>query len=211
MKVLIISNGDIKDYNFYEKLLKDVDMVICADGGANHAYRMKLKPHLIVGDLDSIKEEVLEFYEKEGVRIEKYPPMKDETDTQLAMLKAIELGAREITFIGVIGERLDHSYANLSLLLYLLNRNIKGKIVNEMNEIYLINKFIEVEGKKGELLSLLPYSKEVKGIYTKGLFYGLSGQSMDLEMPYGISNVFTEDKATIEIEEGLLLVIKPRE
>lgn len=211
MKVLIISNGDIKDYNFYKKLIKDADMVICADGGANHAYRMKLKPHLIVGDLDSIKEEVLEFYEKEGVRIEKYPPMKDETDTQLAMLKAIELGAKEITFIGVIGERLDHSYANLSLLLYLLNRNIKGKIVNEMNEIYLINKFIEVEGKKGELLSLLPYSKEVKGIYTKGLFYGLSGQSMDLEMPYGISNVFTEDKATIEIEEGLLLVIKPRE
>jgi thiamine pyrophosphokinase len=211
MKVLIISNGDIKDYNFYEKLLKDVDMVICADGGANHAYRMKLKPHLIVGDFDSIKEEILEFYENEGVRIEKFPPMKDETDTQLAMLKAIELGAKEITFIGVIGERLDHSYANLSLLLYLLNRNIKGKIVNEMNEIYLINKFIEVEGKKGELLSLLPYSKEVKGIYTKGLFYGLSGQSMDLEMPYGISNVFTEDKATIEIEEGLLLVIKPRE
>jgi thiamine pyrophosphokinase len=211
MKVLIISNGDIKDYNFYEKLLKDVDMVICADGGANHAYRMKLKPHLIVGDFDSIKEEILEFYENEGVRIEKFPPMKDETDTQLAMLKAIELGAKEITFIGVIGERLDHSYANLSLLLYLLNRNIKGKIVNEMNEIYLINKFIEVEGKKGELLSLLPYSKEVKGIYTKGLFYGLSGQSMDLEMPYGISNVFTDNKATIEIEEGLLLVIKPRE
>ncbi|KHO62606.1 thiamine pyrophosphokinase [Thermoanaerobacter sp. YS13] len=211
MKLLIISNGDIKDYNFYEKLLKDVDMIICADGGANHAYRMKLKPHLIVGDLDSIEKEVLEFYEKEGVRIEKYPPMKDETDTQLAMLKAIELGATDVTFIGVIGERFDHSYANLSLLLYLLNRNIKGKIVNEMNEIYLINKFIEVEGKKGELLSLLPYSKEVKGIYTKGLFYGLSGQSMDLEMPYGISNVFTEDKATIEIEEGLLLVIKPRE
>jgi len=211
MKLLIISNGDIKDYNFYEKLLKDVDMIICADGGANHAYRMKLKPHLIVGDLDSIEEEVLEFYEKEGVRIEKYPPMKDETDTQLAMLKAIELGATDVTFIGVIGERFDHSYANLSLLFYLLNRNIKGKIVNEMNEIYLINKFIEVEGKKGELLSLLPYSKEVKGIYTKGLFYGLSGQSMDLEMPYGISNVFTEDKATIEIEEGLLLVIKPRE
>ncbi|EIW01047.1 thiamine diphosphokinase [Thermoanaerobacter siderophilus] len=211
MKVLIISNGDIKDYNFYEKLLKDVDMVICADGGANHAYQMKIKPDLIIGDFDSIKEEILEFYENEGVRIEKFPPMKDETDTQLAMLKAIELGATDVTFIGVIGERFDHSYANLSLLLYLLNRNIKGKIVNEKNEIYLINKFIEVEGKKGELLSLLPYSKEVKGIYTKGLFYGLSGQSMDLEMPYGISNVFTEDKATIEIEEGLLLVIKPKE
>jgi thiamine pyrophosphokinase len=95
--------------------------------------------------------------------------------------------------------------------LYLLNRNIKGKIINEKNEIYLIDKFLEIEGKKGELLSLIPYSKDVKGIYTKGLFYALSGQSMDLEMPYGISNVFIEDKATIKIEEGLLLVIKPRE
>jgi thiamine pyrophosphokinase len=211
MRVLIISNGDIKDYDFYKNLTKEVDIVICADGGANHAYQMKLKPHLIVGDLDSIKEEVLEFYENKGVKIEKYSPMKDETDTQLAMIKAIELGAKEIIFTGVFGERFDHSYANLSLLLYLLNRNIKGKIINEKNEIYLIDKFLEIEGKKGELLSLLPYSKDVKGIYTKGLFYALSGQSMDLEMPYGISNVFIEDKATIKIEEGLLLVIKPRE
>ncbi|ADD02565.1 MAG: thiamine pyrophosphokinae [Thermoanaerobacter sp.] len=211
MRVLIISNGDIKDYNFYKNLTKEVDIVICADGGANHAYQMKLKPHLIVGDLDSIKEEVLEFYKNKGVKIEKYSPMKDETDTQLAMIKAIELGAKEIIFTGVFGERFDHSYANLSLLLYLLNRNIKGKIINEKNEIYLIDKFLEIEGKKGELLSLIPYSKDVKGIYTKGLFYALSGQSMDLEMPYGISNVFIEDKATIKIEEGLLLVIKPRE
>jgi thiamine pyrophosphokinase len=60
MRVLIISNGDIKDYDFYKNLTKEVDIVICADGGANHAYQMKLKPHLIVGDLDSIKEEVLE-------------------------------------------------------------------------------------------------------------------------------------------------------
>lgn len=66
MKVLIISNGDIRDYNFYEELLKDVDMVICADGGANHAYQMKIKPDLIIGDIDSIKEEILEFYENEG-------------------------------------------------------------------------------------------------------------------------------------------------
>lgn len=210
MKVLIISNGEIKNYEFYKAFVRDYDIIICADGGANHAYNMGLKPAIIIGDLDSIEKKVLDFYEKEGVKIQKYPSMKDETDTQLAMLKAVELGAKEITFIGVIGERFDHSYANLSLLLYLLNRNIKGKIVNEKNDIYLTNKHIEIEGKKGELLSLLPYSREVKGIYTKGLFYGLSGEGMDLEMPYGISNVFTEDKAYIDIEAGLLLVIKPR-
>ncbi|AAM24715.1 thiamine diphosphokinase [Caldanaerobacter subterraneus] len=211
MKVLIISNGEIKDYGFYKNIVEEVDMVICADGGANHAYKMKIRPFLIIGDFDSVDREVLEFYQKEGVKVEKFPTMKDETDTQLALKKAIELGAKDITFIGVIGDRFDHSYANLSLLLYSLKRGVKSRIINEKNEIHLIDDYIEIEGKKGELLSLLPYSGEVKGIYTKGLFYPLSGQSMSMENPYGISNVFTEEKASIKIEEGFLLVIKPKD
>jgi thiamine pyrophosphokinase len=211
MKALIISNGEIKDYGFYKGLLEEADIVICADGGANHAYRMKIKPFMIIGDFDSVDKEVLEFYQKQGVAVEKFPVMKDETDTQLALKRAIELGADEITFIGVIGDRFDHSYANLSLLLYSLKRGVKSRIINEKNEIYLIDHYIEVEGEKGQLLSLLPYSEKVEGIYTKGLFYPLSGESMEIENPYGISNVFIEKKASVRIEKGLLLVIKPKD
>ncbi|MGB9779240.1 thiamine diphosphokinase [Caldanaerobacter sp.] len=211
MKVLIISNGEIRDYEFYKSLLEEVDMVICADGGANHAYRMKIKPFLIIGDFDSVDKEILEFYQKQGVMVEKFPTMKDETDTQLALKRAIELGANEITFIGVIGDRFDHSYANLSLLLYSLKRGVKSRIINEKNEIYLIDDQIELEGEKGDLLSLLPYSGEVEGIYTKGLFYPLSGETMVMENPYGISNVFIEEKASVKIKKGLLLVIKPKD
>ena len=211
MKALIISNGEIKDYGFYKGILEEADIVICADGGANHAYRMKIKPFMIIGDFDSVDKEVLEFYQKQGVAVEKFPVMKDETDTQLALKRAIELGADEITFIGVIGDRFDHSYANLSLLLYSLKRGVKSRIINEKNEIYLIDHYIEVEGEKGQLLSLLPYSEKVEGIYTKGLFYPLSGESMEIENPYGISNVFIEKKASVRIEKGLLLVIKPKD
>lgn len=211
MKALVISNGKIKDYEHFKFSINNYDIVICADGGANHAFYLDIIPTIIIGDLDSVKEEVLDFYRQNDVRIEKYPTMKDETDTQLAMLKAVELGADDITFIGAIGYRFDHSYANVSLLLYLLNRNIKGKIINEKNEIYLMNKSIEVYGKIGDILSLIPYSQNVEEIYTEGLYYALSGQNMSLEMPYGISNVFTSEKASIRIKSGLLLVIKSRE
>lgn len=211
MKALVISNGEIKDYDYYKLFIKNYDIIICADGGANHSFYMDVIPSAIIGDLDSVRNEILDFYMQNDVRIEKYPAMKDETDTQLAMLKAIELGADDITFIGAIGDRFDHSYSNLSLLLYLLNRNIKGKIINEKNEIYLINKSIELNGKIGGIISLIPYSQNVEEIYTEGLYYALSGQNMSLEMPYGISNIFTKEKASIRIKSGLLLVIKSRE
>lgn len=211
MKALIISNGDINDYKFYKNFIEDYDFIICADGGTNHAYKMGIIPTIIIGDLDSIENDVLEFYKKKNVKIQKFPTSKDETDTQLAMLKAIEMKADDITFIGAIGSRFDHSFANIALLHYLLKRDLKGKIINEKNEIYLIDKNIEISGNVGDLISLIPYMGDVKGIYTKGLYFSLSGEDMSAEMPYGVSNYYTEKTAYINISSGLLLVIKVRE
>jgi thiamine pyrophosphokinase len=211
MNALIISNGEISNYNYYKNIILDSNIIICADGGAKHAYKMNIIPNLIVGDFDSLDEDILNFYKEKGVKIEKYSPIKDKTDTQIATLKAIEMGTDNITYIGTLGNRFDHLIANLSLLYYLLNRKIKGRIINEKNEIYLINEYIELTGQKGDIVSLLPYSKDVHGIYTEGLYYPLSGQDMPLGIPYGISNIFTENKITIKIEDGFLLVIKSRD
>ncbi|AFK86735.1 MULTISPECIES: thiamine diphosphokinase [Thermoanaerobacterium] len=211
MKVCIISNGEFKDSNYLKKAINECDAVICADGGANIAYKLGIVPNYIVGDLDSADDKIIDYYLQKGVTIEKHPTMKDETDSQLATIKAIEIGANEIVYLATIGSRFDHSLANLSLLLYLLNRKIKGKILSENNEVYLIDDFIELEGKSGDVVSLIPYSADVRGIYTEGLFYPLSGQDMSLEMPYGISNVFTDNKIKIKINSGYLLVIKSKD
>ncbi|MDI3310971.1 MAG: thiamine diphosphokinase [Thermoanaerobacterium sp.] len=211
MKVCIISNGEFKDSDYFRKIIGKCDAVICADGGANIAYKLGIVPNYIVGDLDSADAQIIDYYLQKGVSIEKYPTMKDETDSQLATIKAIEIGANEIVYLATIGSRFDHSLANLSLLLYLVKRKIKGKILSEKNEIYLIDDFIELEGKIGDVVSLIPYSIDVSGIYTEGLFYPLSGQDMSLEMPYGISNVFTKNKIKIKINGGYLLVIKSKD
>ncbi|TCW38745.1 thiamine pyrophosphokinase [Thermohydrogenium kirishiense] len=211
MKTCIISNGEFNDSDYIRKLINNCDYVICADGGANIAYKLGIVPNLIIGDLDSADKQIIDYYKKNGVIVDKYPTEKDETDTQLATLKAIELGTDEIIYIASIGSRFDHSIANLSLLLYLLKRNIKGIIASEKNEIHLIDRSLELEGKIGDIVSLIPYSTVVKGIYTDGLYYSLSGQDMSLDMPYGISNVFINNKIKIKIDSGLLLVIKSKD
>lgn len=211
MKSCVISNGTIYDISYIKKEIIDCDLIICADGGTNNAYKMNITPNLIIGDLDSVNKDILCYYKEKGVNIERYPTIKDMTDTQIATKKALELGASEIVFIAVIGSRFDHTYANLSLLLFLLKRNIKGVIINEKNEIYLINDSIELTGKIGDILSLIPYSSNVNGIYTEGLQYALSGNNMSLELPYGVSNVFIKNTVRIKIQSGLLLVIKSRD
>jgi len=211
MKTCIISNGEFNDSDYIRKLINNCDYVICADGGANIAYKLGIVPNLIIGDLDSADKQIIDYYKKDGVQVDKYPTEKDETDTQLATLKAIELGTDEIIYIASIGSRFDHSIANLSLLLYLLKRNIKGIIASEKNEIHLVDRSLELEGKIGDIISLIPYSTDVKGIYTDGLYYSLSGQDMSLDMPYGISNVFINNKIKIKIDSGLLLVIKSKD
>lgn len=211
MKTCIISNGEFNDSDYIRKIINNCDYVICADGGANIAYKLGIVPNLIIGDLDSADKQIIDYYKKDGVQVDKYPTEKDETDTQLATLKAIELGTDEIIYIASIGSRFDHSIANLSLLLYLLKRNIKGIIASEKNEIHLVDRSLELEGKIGDIISLIPYSTDVKGIYTDGLYYSLSGQDMSLDMPYGISNVFINNKIKIKIDSGLLLVIKSKD
>ncbi|SNX55588.1 thiamine diphosphokinase [Thermoanaerobacterium sp. RBIITD] len=208
MKTCIVSNGTVNDYNYIKKIIESCDFVICADGGTNIVFKMNIIPNIIVGDLDSVDKKILDYYKEKGVKIEKHPVMKDETDTQIATLKAIEIGSDEIVYVATIGSRFDHSIANLSLLLYLLKRHIKGTIINEKNEIHLIDSSIELLGNKGDIVSLIPYSSNVEGIYTKGLYYSLSGENMSLEFPYGISNVFVEKKISVKIDNGLLLVIK---
>ena len=122
-----------------------------------------------MGDLDSIGEKELKYYRENNVDIRKYPTEKDETDTQLAIRTAMGLPVNEIVLLGAIGSRMDHTLANLYLLQSIVEKNYKACIINERNTIYLIDKRIELEGEKGTLISLLPFSDQVTGITTKGI------------------------------------------
>ena len=209
-RIIIFANGEYQHLEFYQQLIEDHDYIICADGGTNHALRMGILPHLVVGDLDSIDLRVYQSLQGSSTDFYKVSSEKDESDLELAVSIALEKKPQEIIILGALGKRVDHLFANLMLLTLPLKQGVPTKIVDEDHEILVINNSIELTGKVGDYLSLFALSPQVTGIITQGLKYPLKEESLYLGPTRGLSNEFNGDKASIQIGEGLLLVIKAR-
>jgi len=210
MKTIIICNGDITDYEYCRSIISSADYIICADGGTKHAYKMGIKPDLIIGDFDSSNKEYIEYYKKLGIKFEKHPIEKDMSDSHICILKALEF-SDEIVLLGATGSRLDHTLANISLLKLGVEKGVKVYIADKQNEIYLIDNSITIRGKQGEFFSVIPLTQRVEGITINGAKYGLENAVMEIGDPYGISNEFEEENVEIKIESGYLLVIKSKD
>ena len=207
MKCVILANGDYGNIDSYKWLLKETDIILCADGGANYAYKMGITPAYIVGDMDSIHPPVVDYYKEQGVEFRRYPQRKDFTDTQLILALAEELNAREIVFLGSLGKRLDHTLSNLYCGGELA---LKGKKVWHYTAnyaAYLVNKGITISGQVGDIVSVLALTDEAQGVYEEGFEYPLKNVILKKWNPYSISNVLAENEGIIKVREGLLLVI----
>jgi thiamine pyrophosphokinase len=211
MYAVVVSSGSIIDYLYYDKLFHEAGFIVCADGGAAHLKRMGIVPDVLVGDFDSIDTEHLQYYREKNVEVYKYPKEKNMTDTELAVKVAIDRGYKDIVIIGGTGGRLDHTLSNILLLKKMLDRGIMGKVVNEHNEIFLTAGSVEVIAQEEYNLTLLPVTERVEGITTKGLYYPLRGETIEMGSSRGVSNKFVAGKAQISITSGILAVIKSRD
>lgn len=206
MRVLILTNGEYGNYNFCH-LEEPFDYIICADRGMMHANRLGIRPDLIVGDFDSAEYADLNYFEAQHVRVERYSTHKDETDTEIAIDKAISLGASEVFIYGGLGTRFDHTLANVHLLYKLLKVGIQGVLVNPYNKVYLVKDYLKIKGSIGQLVSLLPFMGDVKGVTTTYLEYALNEGTLEMGTALGISNVMQQEEAEVVVREGILIVI----
>ena len=91
MKYAIFLNGEYPEFNEeYRNLLKD-RVIYCADGGANFAYKENILPCVILGDLDSISSEALNYFKANNVKIIKFSGDKDYTDFELVLMDILKL------------------------------------------------------------------------------------------------------------------------
>ena len=210
MNILILTNGEYGDYTFCNQEEK-FDYVICADRGLYHAKVLGMVPDLIVGDFDSTDHQDLAYFKEKGVQIETFNTHKDETDTVIAVLRAIQKGATKVTIYGGLGSRLDHSLANVHLLYKLLRKGIHGELVNPNHRVYLAENYQLIQGQKGDLVSLIPFAGKVTGVTTESLAYPLKKAEINVGTSLGISNVLEADTAKIWIDQGVLMVIMARD
>lgn len=207
MKCIIMANGDYGDIENYRWLLEEADIILCADGGANYAYKMGVIPAHIVGDMDSILPQVREYFEGHKVPFKKYPRRKDFTDTQLILELAEELSASEIILIGSLGKRLDHTLSNLYCGAELALKGRKIWHYSPECSVYLVNKELVIDGDIGDKVSVLALSDMAEGVYEEGFEYPLENVIIEKWNPYAISNVLKEEKGVIRVKDGLLLVL----
>ena len=209
MRAIIVAGGQVNTNLDLPCCEQEWNLVIGADGGAANALRLGLWPQVVIGDMDSLPDETRETLEDHDCRFLVHPRAKDETDLELALSYTAKQDPDEILVLGALGGRLDHTLANILLLALPELEGIPVRIVDGEQEARLVRsgETTCIQGRAGDLVSLLPIAGRVRGVSTAGLVWTLSVETLDLGLTRGVSNVMTTHEASIKIEEGLLLVL----
>lgn len=210
MKVLIFANGHLGQPHLLQPLIDQSDLIIAADGGANHCFHLNITPDILLGDLDSISPEALNHCRKAEVAISKYPAEKDATDLEIALDLARDKGAQSIVLAGVLGGRWDMSLGNIllaasrkykALSITLLGTDCSMRILHPAQQHQLTST-------AGSRVSLLPLNGDALGVDLKGFEYPLTGHTIRSGSSLGISNLILKDRATVQFRQGTLLCIQ---
>ena len=209
-RIIIFANGELPNIEKVRALVKADDYIICADGGTHHAFTLGIIPHLVIGDMDSATKDEVRRLKEADVLIELYPRDKNETDLELALSRALEKDPSSILMIGALGGRLDQTLGNISLLSDSRLSALDVRLDDGVEEAFFCRDQCKVEGRRGDMVSLIPWHGAVKGIRTNGLRWRLNNETLYPEKTRGISNGMLDAVAEVSIEAGLLLIIHRR-
>jgi thiamine pyrophosphokinase len=67
------------------------------------------------------------------------------------------------------------------------------------------------QNRQEEYISLIPYTEKVTGITLTGFQYPLKNETLTIGISRGISNMLLEEKGSIQIEDGILMIICARD
>jgi len=199
--VLIVAGG-VASAEEAREAAKDADFIIAADGGFSLASQAGLRVDLLVGDMDSLDSP------PQNIPILKFPQEKDATDLELALDYARATNPERIVVVGAFGARLDHTLANANLL---EKYDLPVVLFHQGFRVYLVVDELEIPAALGDLVSLIPLSAEVRGIFTWGLRYPLHDGVLFRASTRGVSNEVVGLPCGVRVREGkLLLIHKPK-
>lgn len=227
MKILIMTGGTT-DKSFALGFLKQeaFDTYIVADSALETWDKMgeeddfSLQIDHLVGDFDSVSPEILKKYiDRDDLTVHRFVPEKDYTDTDIAVSLAIRLcgqetaGSSQITLLGATGTRMDHTLANMQLLLTMEKAGVQGRILDRHNQIRLLRGGISLRRQEafGSFFSLIPITLTLREVSIRGAKYELDRHDVHMGESICVSNEFAQDTVWIKIEEGAAFLIESRD
>ncbi len=197
---LIICNGEPPSRTLARKLASQARLIVAADGGANVARRYGIRPHVIIGDLDSIKPATQRFFASSTIiQVNR----QDNTDLEKALDYLLERRVKRATIIGATGKRIDFTFGNLSVIWHYTS-SIDLTLVADGWKAMPVGRVRKVKAAIGSTVSLIPFGP-CSGITLKGLHYPLTNARMKVG-EIGVSNLVTSSPFSVRVREGHMLM-----
>lgn len=215
-RAIVVADGRVDAQELRREAAGPGTLVIGADGGAARAHAAGVRVDLVVGDLDSLSQAALAELVAAGTEVRRALPDKDESDTELAILTALERVSGPIVVLGALGgARIDHELANLLLLAH---PRLDGRDVAILERATTIRRVgmdtgpgdVTLTGERGDLVTLLPIGGPVEGVTTHDLRYPLHAETLTPGPARGLSNELLGSSASVTSVRGRLLVIHIR-
>lgn len=191
-------------FSGYGSITQD-DTVIAIDAGLNFLHGQDIRPHLIIGDLDSIDRALLETYSTVPTYI--FPQAKNETDTELAVDYCLNSGIDEIIICNDLGGRFDHALALVQNMLKAHHAGVACRIESTNQRLFFLERDTLLPRMGGHTLSLISWSPSSVFGSCSGLAYPLDGLCLKDTLSRGISNIITDHECHVELLEGTVLAI----
>lgn len=183
--------------------------IIGADRGALTLLEHGVVPDLAVGDFDSVTEVEFSRIKAESRSVLPLNPEKDETDTEIALNYAMEQGASEILLYGGLGGRLDHTIANIRLLLRFAKLGATIILVEAGNRLRVLSPGThQFAHFRHQYLSFFAMEQDVRDLTLTGLKYPLEGATLTQQDTVCTSNEIVAETFSVAFASGFLLMIE---
>lgn len=221
---IIIANGDfLTESTIYEAIQGQV--IVALDGAVNKLAKMGIKPHVILGDFDSINEEnkerwgikhlFAEMSEGDSSYAGKHNvlivPAKSQTYTDLT--KAIHYcdaqQAKSISIICALGGRLDHHEGAVHSLRSTYKKERPILLHSELQSLrFAKDETIILEGTENDKCGIVGFPKG--SFSSSGLQYDVKDYALELGFSDSICNSLREKKAILQICGEVLIFMPPQ-
>ncbi len=195
----IVGAGEIKEaeFNFVNR-----GILIAADGGWMALNKRGIIPDYVIGDMDS-NVDALPL-----VPVEIHPSNKEDTDMLLAVKKGLDLGYRIFGIYGGLGGRLDHTLANIQVLLHIAIHQGQGFLIHGNQMVTVIkDQSFSLKKKETGTFSVFSLAEKSMGVSIEGAKFPLNDVVLTHDFPVGISNQFQDKPIVIKVQKGILGVM----
>lgn len=181
------------------------DYVMAVDGGYAHLEAIGRKPDMAIGDFDSLG------YVPRGLRVVRKSPHKDESDMELALIRAKAQRFDTVYVFGALGRRVDHTLANLQLFAKFAEQGMDINVFDDYAQLsFLVGPdLLSIPACESGTLSIFAMNDECHGVFERGLEWELDDFTLSNRTSLGLSNEFKGEASIVGVEEGTLAVFLP--